>query len=59
MVAKVTDSTNSAYVLRTTCMTPMAAPRPDSKDLSDAFIKISFQEDRESDPLMGHWLDQG
>ncbi|KAI0304056.1 P-loop containing nucleoside triphosphate hydrolase protein [Russula brevipes] len=31
----------------------------DSKDLSDAFIKVSFQEDRESDPLMGHWLDQG
>jgi hypothetical protein len=37
----------------------MAASRPESKDLSDAFIKISFQEDRESDPLMGHWLDQG
>jgi len=40
-------------------MTSMAASRPESKDLSDAFIKISFQEDRESDPLMGHWLDQG
>lgn len=37
----------------------MAASRPESKDLNDAFIKISFQEDRESDPLMGHWLDQG
>jgi len=37
----------------------MAASRPESKDLSDGFIKISFQEDRESDPLMGHWLDQG
>ena len=52
-------SIDRAYVLHTTCMTSMAASRPESKDLSDAFIKISFQEDRESDPLMGHWLDQG
>jgi hypothetical protein len=28
-------------------------------DLSDAFIKVTFQEDRDADPLMGHWLDQG
>ena len=59
MVAWVTDSTDRAYVLHTTCMTPMVASHPDSKDLRDAFIKVSFQEDRESDPLMGHWLDQG
>jgi hypothetical protein len=59
MVGWVTDSTDRAYVLHTTCIGPMAASRPDSKDLIDAFIKVSFQEDRESDPLMGHWLDQG
>jgi hypothetical protein len=35
------------------------ASRPETKDLSDAFIKISFQEDRDNDPLIGHWLDQG
>lgn len=27
--------------------------------MSDTFIKVSFQEDREGDPLIGHWLDQG
>jgi hypothetical protein len=35
------------------------ASRPETKDLSDAFIKISFQEDSNNDPLIGHWLDQG
>jgi hypothetical protein len=27
--------------------------------MSDEFIKVSFQEEREGDPLIGHWLDQG
>ncbi|KAI9448003.1 P-loop containing nucleoside triphosphate hydrolase protein [Lactarius indigo] len=27
--------------------------------MSDAFIKVSFQEDKEGDPLLGHWIDQG
>lgn len=27
--------------------------------MSDAFIKVSFQEDRDGDPLIGHWIDQG
>ena len=37
----------------------MAASESKIKDLSDAFIKVSFQEDGDGDPLMGHWLDQG
>ena len=35
------------------------ASRPETKDLNDSFVKISFQEDRDNDPLIGHWLDQG
>ena len=27
--------------------------------MSDEFIKVSFQEDRDGDPLIGHWIDQG
>jgi hypothetical protein len=30
-----------------------------AKELTDAFVKVSFQEDGDGDPLMGHWLDQG
>ncbi len=25
----------------------------------DTFIKVSFEEDRDGDPLIGHWTDQG
>lgn len=42
-----------------TSIIPMAASESKIKDLSDAFIKVSFQEDGDGDPLMGHWLDQG
>ena len=31
----------------------------EDETMSDTFIKVSFQEDREGDPLIGHWLDQG
>jgi hypothetical protein len=31
----------------------------EDEPMSDTFIKVSFQEDREGDPLVGHWLDQG
>jgi hypothetical protein len=27
--------------------------------MSDEFVKVCFQEDREGDPLVGHWIDQG
>ncbi|KAI0268229.1 P-loop containing nucleoside triphosphate hydrolase protein [Gloeopeniophorella convolvens] len=37
----------------------MAEFPPTVKDLNDAFVKVSFQEDKEGDPLLGHWLDQG
>ena len=33
--------------------------QPEDETMSDTFIKVSFQEDREGDPLIGHWLDQG
>ncbi|KAI0053596.1 P-loop containing nucleoside triphosphate hydrolase protein [Auriscalpium vulgare] len=27
-------------------------------DVSDAFVKVSFQEDSDGDPFYGHWFDQ-
>ena len=61
MYVHVTDST--AHIIERLCkrvnyssIIPMAAS---AKELTDAFVKVSFQEDGDGDPLMGYWLDQG
>ncbi|TFY82536.1 hypothetical protein EWM64_g1471 [Hericium alpestre] len=35
-------------------LTPQATP----KDIADAFVKVSFQEEKDGDPLFEQWVDQ-